>query len=52
MANSAFESVVRLNPAHKFTLRVYDHDHYLLENRSAVDDLFNFLKAELLDCAK
>jgi hypothetical protein len=52
MANAAFERAERLNPAHKFTLRTYDHDHYLLRNRGAVDDLVSFLKAELLNCAK
>jgi esterase/lipase len=50
MANAVFERVNRLNPGHKFTLKTYDHDHYLLRNREAVDDLVNFLKRELLTC--
>ncbi|MEM9579299.1 MAG: acyl-CoA thioester hydrolase/BAAT C-terminal domain-containing protein [Pseudomonadota bacterium] len=33
-----------------FTLKVYDHDHYLLSNRNAVDDLAAFLRRQLSDC--
>lgn len=50
MANAIMDRVNRLNPANGFTLKAYDHNHFLLSNSDVVDDLISFFKEELVDC--